>query len=76
MAWKGFQDWGRPLWGKDVEGAQKALEEMTPEVAKTIDSGKARQALEFYKQAGASGRGGATAGVRVRHMQRILELQK
>lgn len=76
VPFKGFQEWGRPLWGKNVQEARKALNEMTPEVAKTIDPGKARQALEFYKQAGASGRGGATAGVRVHLMRRILQLQR
>ena len=49
---------------------------MTPEIAKTIDPAKARQALEFYKQAAASGRGGEAAVERVRLMERILELQK
>jgi hypothetical protein len=76
IPFEGFQEWGRPLWGKSVEGAQQALEKMTPEVAKTIDPTKARQALEFYKQAGASGRGGDAATARVRLMERILQLQK
>jgi hypothetical protein len=64
------------LWGRNLEGAQKAIQSMTPEVAKSIDPAKARQALEFYKQAAASGRGGETAGARVQLMERILELQK
>jgi RHS repeat-associated protein len=76
IPFKGFQEWGRPLWGRSLEGAQNALREMTPEMARTIDPGKARQALEFYKQAGASGRGGETAAARVRLMERILELQR
>jgi hypothetical protein len=59
-----------------LEGAQKALENMTAEVAKTINPRKVRQAREFYKQAGASGRGGETAAARVKLMERILELQK
>src|SRR5690606_19072872 len=61
VPFKGFQEWGRPLWGRNVEGAQKAVESMTPEVAKTIDPEKARQALEFYRQAADGGRGGETA---------------
>jgi hypothetical protein len=76
IPFKGFQEWGRPLWGRNLEGAQKAFETMTPEVAKTIDPTRARQALEFYKQAEATGRGGETAGARIRLMERILELQK
>jgi RHS repeat-associated protein len=75
IPFKGFQEWGRPLWGRNLEGAQKALENMTPEVARTIDPGKARQALKFYKQAAASGRGGETATARVKLMERILQLQ-
>jgi hypothetical protein len=76
VPFRGFQEWGRALWGRNVQGAKEAIEKLTPELARRIDPAKARQALEFYKQAAASGRGGETALARVRLMEQILELQK
>jgi RHS repeat-associated protein len=76
IPFKGFQEWGRPLWGRGPEGATKALENLTRETARAVDPAKARQAAEFYKQAAASGRGGEAALERVRLMERILELQR
>jgi hypothetical protein len=64
------------LWGRGPEGARQAFERLTPAIARRIDPAKARQALEFYKQAAAAGRGGQAALERVRLMEHILELQK
>jgi hypothetical protein len=49
---------------------------MTKEAAAKIDPSKVRDALEFYKQAVISGRGGETAALRVKLIEAILNLQK
>lgn len=71
-----FQAWGARVWGTGADGARQALANMTPQVARTFDPDKVRQALTFYQRAVDLGKGGETAPIRVKLMQTIIDLQK
>jgi RHS repeat-associated protein len=76
IPFEGFTKWGSDLWNSGEKGAREALRGMTPALARKIDPVKARQALDFYKEAAANGRGGRAAPIRVKLMRRILKLQE
>jgi hypothetical protein len=76
VPFEGFQEWGRPLWGRGVEGAKDAINRMTRDLALRIDPEKAQMAREFYREAEAAGKGAEAARFRQMLMDRILQLQR
>lgn len=69
-------EFGRKLWGRGPEDAQRKLETITRHELELmgVDCELARYWRDFYRKAAISGRGGESAELRRQLMERCMEL--